>query len=82
MRARLEAMPDEPQTRTLAVVVRELARAARGIETRAEPAPEPLPEWLVTRLTQTVGVTPADVERMTLEQAVDAWTAWISSGHR
>ena len=73
-------MPDEPQTRTRAVVVREQARAAWGIETRA--APEPLPEWLVTRLTKTAGLSPANVVRMTLEQAVDAWTAWISSGHR
>jgi mRNA interferase RelE/StbE len=82
MRERVAALPGSPATTALADAVRRLGRLAAGIGPAAEPAePEPLPGWLVERLTRQAGLPLAGVLAMSLEQAVDAWTAW-SSGPR
>jgi mRNA interferase RelE/StbE len=64
---------------SLKAVVRELGRAAEAVEvgpvTTAPSAPE---QWLVDRLVHTAGLDRAAVLAMTSEQAVDAWTEFIT----
>ena len=39
---------------------------------------EPVPDWLAERLTATAGLTSGAVARMSLQEAVDVWAAWVS----
>lgn len=81
MRERVASLPPSPATVALADAVERLGRAAAGIAPAQEPAAaEALPEWLVDRLTRQAGLPLADVLAMSLEEAVDAWTAWTSGG--
>lgn len=83
MKARVAMMPpDQPQTVALASAVEQLGRRAAGI-TPAVPPPvvEPVPDWLFQRLVHTVGMEPDDVNALSLEKAVDAWTDWCSRPH-
>jgi mRNA interferase RelE/StbE len=77
MRSRVATLPPSPPTVALAEVVARLDRMAGT----APPGPafEVPPPWLVRRLTEQAGMSRAEVLAMTLEQAVDAWTAWIST---
>ena len=78
MRARLDAITGPPTTSTLEQAVGELARAAWGIEPSIEPASEPLPGWLVQKLTGVARIPANEVAGMNLRQAFDAWTAWMN----
>lgn len=79
MTARVAAMPPAPETTALADVIGQLGRLAAGVTAMARrAAAEPVPDWLQRRLIHTVGLDPADVEHLSLEEAVDAWTEWRS----
>lgn len=79
MERRVAALRDTPVRQSLEAVVGELGKAARSVQVRptavAPSAPEP---WLVDRLVHTAGLDRAEVMAMTSEQAVDAWTAFIT----
>jgi mRNA interferase RelE/StbE len=78
MRERLARAGSAPHLLSLRAAVDELARATWDVAPAIEPEPSELPEWLVMQLTTIAGHDAADVQRMSLQQAVDAWTAWIS----
>ena len=78
MRSRVRMMTDSPATLALAAVVERLGRAAASIEATPEPQKEPVPDWLAARLEQQAGLTSEQVQAMTPEEALDAWTAWAS----
>jgi mRNA interferase RelE/StbE len=48
----------------------------------ATPPAEPVPDWLADRLVHTVGLAREEVAALTLEQAVDRWTAYVSEPKR
>ena len=81
MTERVQSLPPSPNTLALADVVQRLGRAAGtfALTPQPQPTPTPLPPWLVQRLTQQAGLPSEQVEAMSLEQAVDAWTAWSSA---
>lgn len=76
--ARVASMPPGPTARTLGEVVARLGHAASPAEARE--ADEPLPTWLVDRLVHTAGLRPADVARMTPDEALQAWTDYRMRG--
>jgi mRNA interferase RelE/StbE len=80
MEERVAALPRTTQAVALAEVVDRLGRAARGIRPQREaPTPGPaVPGWLVDKLVRIAGMDEASVLGLTLVQAVDAWTAWLS----
>jgi len=78
MRARLDAASGAPGIVKLNEAVALLAKAAWGIEPATEPPGAALPVWLVQRLTTQAGIPAHSVARLTLEQAVDAWTAFTA----
>ena len=58
-----------------------LGKVSAGLIAAAEPEgtdQQPLPQWLRTRLIDQAGLPAETVDALTLEQAVDAWTAWSS----
>lgn len=81
MAARTAAMPDTPVRRSLQAVIAGLGKQASGVRARPplEPVSRPEP-WLVERLVHTAGRDRRDVEAMTSEQAVDAWTEHMLRG--
>lgn len=78
MRSRVRMMTDSPPTLALAAVIERLGRAAASIEATSEPQKEPVPDWLAVRLERQAGLTSEQVQAMTPEEALDAWTAWAS----
>lgn len=79
MRSRVATLPYTPKTVALAEVIERLGKITANLSATPEPpAPEPVPDWLVKRLTQHVGLAPETVARMSLQEAVDAWTDWTS----
>lgn len=80
MRSRVAALPPAPRTVTLSEVIERLGKVATGLWANPEPpATEPVPDWLVKRLTHQVGLAPDAIAHMSLQEAVDAWTDWTSS---
>lgn len=79
MTERVASLGDSPVRRSLAAILDELGRRAKGVQatpvTVAPTRPEP---WLVDRLVHTAGLDRDEVLAMTSEQAVDAWTAHIT----
>jgi mRNA interferase RelE/StbE len=81
MTERVRTLPDSPRTTALAELVVKLGKVAGGLAAAPEPDPAaepPLPQWLQARLIGQVGLPAETVDTLTLEQAVDAWTAWSS----
>ena len=79
MTERVASLGDSPVRRSLADILDELGKRAKGL--RAQPVHQPpsQPEaWLVDRLVHTAGLRRGDILAMTSEQAVDAWTAHIT----
>lgn len=76
MADRVASLPGSPPTLALADVIERLGKAATVIQAARETPAEPVPDWLVNRLVHSAGLARADAERLTLEEAVDAWTAW------
>ncbi|MGI5504505.1 type II toxin-antitoxin system RelE family toxin [Lentzea sp. CA-135723] len=66
----------------LADVIARLGRLAGGVVVEEAAPREPVPDWLAHRLVHTAGVPREQVAALNLEQAVDLWTAFVSSPHR
>lgn len=81
MAARVAAMPDTPRTVALAEVIERFGTLRAGISPTRPPVRQELPSWLVDRLVHTAGLRREVVEGMSLEEAVDAWTAWTTNAH-
>lgn len=85
MTERVRMLPDSPRTTALADLVARLGKVSAGLSATPEPpaavSHPPLPEWLRARLVDQVGLTVDTVNALTLEQAVDTWTAWASRPH-
>jgi mRNA interferase RelE/StbE len=78
MRSRVATLPPAPRTVALNEVIERLGKVTAGLSATPEPTAEPVPDWLVKRLTQQVGLPSDAVARMSLQEAVDAWTDWTS----
>ncbi len=85
MTQRVRRLPDSPRTTALTQLVNRLDKITGGFTATPEPDPitgqPPLPPWLRIRLIEQVGLPAATIDTLTLEQAVDAWTAWSSHPH-
>lgn len=82
MTSRVRTLPTSPATLALTEVIERLGNVAQGLDAQAEPEPtEVVPDWLAQRLRRQVGLRPAEVARMSLQEAVDAWAAWTSGPH-
>ncbi len=79
MTERVASLGDFPVRRSLADVLDELGRRAKGHQAQGLQQSPSHPEgWLVDRLVHTAGLDRGDVLAMTSEEAVDAWTAHIT----
>jgi mRNA-degrading endonuclease RelE of RelBE toxin-antitoxin system len=74
-----EAADAHPGVQRLADVIDRLGRLAGLVTVQQEPRSEPVPDWLAERLVHTAGVPLEKVAALNLEQAVDLWTAFIST---
>jgi mRNA interferase RelE/StbE len=80
MVSRVAQMPDSLPRRSLSSVLEQLGGHTRGIQARTpHQGTEPVPAWLVERLVHTAGLDRATVEIMTSEEAVDAWTEYMTN---
>jgi mRNA interferase RelE/StbE len=68
-----------PSIRRLADVIDRLGRLAGHVVVEREPSIEPVPDWLAKRLVHSAGVPLEKVAALSLEQAVDLWTAFVST---
>lgn len=78
---RVAVLPKSPASTTLKEVVGRLGRAVSGIESffeKSVPGVEVLPEWLLSRLVDDVGLHLQDARSLTKSQALDVWTHWAS----
>ncbi|WP_019877804.1 type II toxin-antitoxin system RelE family toxin [Sporichthya polymorpha] len=79
MERRVASLGESPVRRSLEAIVGDLGKAARAVEVSPVAAAPSAPEsWLVDRLVHTAGLRRAEVLAMTSEQAVDAWTDFIT----
>ncbi|WP_027341673.1 type II toxin-antitoxin system RelE family toxin [Hamadaea tsunoensis] len=70
-----------PELTALGDVIERLGRQAEGIAGFPPPSPpEPVPDWLATRLIHTVRLPREEVAAMDLQQAVDAWAKFTAGG--
>ena len=77
MRNRVAALDQgTPTAVALAEVVARFGKTAAAIDPTSEPTPEKLPDWLVTRLRQQVGLNDDQIASLSLEQAFDVWGEW------
>lgn len=77
--ARVASMTEEDSTLArLADVIGRLGRLA-GDVVEEVPVREPVPDWLAQRLVHTARIPLEQVAALNLEQAVDLWTAFVSS---
>jgi len=77
--ARVRAASDQHlEIHKLADVIERLGRLSGGVTVPAAPTREPVPDWLAARLIHTAGMTPQDVAALSLEEAVDCWSEYIS----
>ncbi|WP_040869847.1 type II toxin-antitoxin system RelE family toxin [Nocardia exalbida] len=67
-----------PEFSKLGEVVQRLGRSAESLGIPPTPIREPVPDWLAQRLIHTVGMAPAEVAALSLEQAVDRWAEYTS----
>jgi mRNA interferase RelE/StbE len=82
MATRASQLPESPPARSLMSVIDELGRRAKGIQARPPLQPQTHPEqWLIDRLVHTAGLNREAVAAMTSEEAVDAWTEYVSNPH-
>lgn len=80
MNERLAALGDTPEAKALHEIVSTLGRIGRGLDVAPEPGtPEPVPQWLRTALTTTVGLTTAETDAMSPDEAMARLQAhWTS----
>ncbi|MEV4130303.1 type II toxin-antitoxin system RelE/ParE family toxin [Nocardia sp. NPDC049707] len=67
-----------PEFSKLGEVVERLGRSAETLGIPPTPFRELVPDWLAQRLIHTVGMAPAEVAALSLEQAVDRWAEYTS----
>ena len=80
MEKRVRELGDAPKTKSLQEVVESLGRVGRGLHAAVEPAPaEPLPVWLVRALTTAVGLTQAEVDTLTQDEAMSRLKTYWST---
>ena len=94
MGSRVAALSANPATLPLAEVIQRLGKVAAGLAAKnAEPVKGPeaateatgagadaqLPDWLAQALVKVVGLTPADVARLSVDEAHRRWTEHISA---
>lgn len=77
MTDRVAGLGADPRAVALTQVLESLGRVAEGIEAKPEPRPDPVPDWLVSRLVGKAGHVEDDVRRLTPEQAMQAWEDWM-----
>ncbi|MCR3746361.1 type II toxin-antitoxin system RelE family toxin [Lentzea californiensis] len=78
--ARVASIADEGSTLLkLADVIRRLGRLAGHVVVEEAPSREPVPDWLAQRLVHTAGIPPVQVAALSLEQAVDLWTDFMTA---
>lgn len=73
------AVDRNPAFQRLADVIHQLGRLTGDVVAPPLPPSEPVPDWLAQRLIHTAGVPAEKVAALNLEQAVDLWTAYVSS---
>ncbi|WP_274561629.1 type II toxin-antitoxin system RelE family toxin [Streptomyces spiramyceticus] len=73
-----EAGSSRPEFTRLTHVIERLGRLAGDVTSRAQPSKEPVPDWLAERLVHTAGMAREEVAALTLQQAVDLWTDFMS----
>lgn len=64
---------------TLARPADGIARLGRLAGDALAPPREPVPDWLAHRLVHTAGIPLAQVAALSLEQAVDLWTDYMTT---
>jgi mRNA interferase RelE/StbE len=72
------AGPIRPEIVQLAAVIERLGRVAGEIQTVRAPTREPVPDWLADRLIFSVGMAREEVAALSLQEAVDRWTDFMS----
>lgn len=79
MEGRVASLGASPVRTSLEAVVRELGRSAKDVQVIPVAVARSTPEaWLIDRLVHTAGLDRSEVLGMTSEQAVDAWTEFIT----
>ena len=79
MKDRVARLGNSPSSKHLAEVIDRLGAAAGVVAPKSEPQEaEQAPEWLLKRLTHTVGMPRQQAENLTIDEAMDVWTAWAS----
>jgi mRNA interferase RelE/StbE len=73
-----EASRVRPELIRLAEVVGQLGRVADGFVDESPARREPVPDWLAERLIFSVGMARAEVAALSLQEAVDLWTAFMA----
>lgn len=75
LRSRLSNLPNTPAARDLRDL---LDRFGLDAGAAAPPPPDPVPDWLIVRLTDKAGLPRERVLTMSLEEAIAAWEDWMS----
>lgn len=78
MAARVASLGASPKAVMLSEALESLGKLAAEFEAAPEPRVDPVPEWLVKRLTAQAGMSEGDVRALRPEAAADAWDAWMS----
>jgi mRNA interferase RelE/StbE len=78
MTDRVASLGADPRAVALTQVLESLGRVAKGIDARPEPALDPVPDWLVSRLVGKAGHAEDEVRRLAPEQAMQLWDEWMS----
>ncbi|GGL16360.1 type II toxin-antitoxin system RelE/ParE family toxin [Streptomyces flaveus] len=75
VRRRLADLPDTPNIRVLRDLLEKF-----GLDpgAAAPPPPEPVPAWLIDRLTGKAGLPLEEAQAMPLEEAITTWENWMS----
>lgn len=82
MTRRVAALGSTPRAIALARALETLGKVAAELSATPEPqAAEPVPAWLVKRLTVQAGRPEAEVRAMAPEDAADAWDEWMRRPH-
>ena len=80
MKSRVALSEPGPQTTALSEVIALLGKSIAGaIVPAKEPASNPMPVWLATRL-QKVGMSEGQIAALSPEQAMEAWETFITRG--
>lgn len=80
--ARVKAQgAQRPQFHQIAAVIERLGRLTGNITVAAPAFAEPVPDWLAQRLVHTAGMAREAVAALSLQEAVDLWTDYMSKPH-